>query len=297
MINLDYRKSGFTGNPEEQNQMIIENEVASYFRNIPENQHNIQPDQLKTEIEQEPSKYLIIDQRTSEHYEKGHIQGAINIPHGPEMARKLDVIRAAANSKTVVVVCGIGQNSSQTASLLNVTGIKAVSLLLGMTMANINRGWGHLQYPEVTDPFSLPELLPVPSSNPVINEAVKKYFDPLPDHLYKILPEKLKVELEKNPDQYLLIDIRERVHYEAGHIKGAINIPYGPEIAENLGSIKENSQGRIVIVYSYIMQTAGQVVSLLNIMGIECWNLIFGFGKEDFNLGWATMGEGYEIVK
>lgn len=297
MIYLDYKKSEFTGNPEDQNQWIIENELASYFRNIPENQHNIQPEQLRAEIEQEPGKYLIIDQRKSDQYEQGHIQGAINISHGPEMARKLDVIRAAANNKTVVVVCGIGQNSSQTASLLNAAGIKAVSLFLGMTIANFKHGWGHLRYPEVTEPFSLPELFPVPGSNPVLNEAVKKYFDPLPDHLYKILPEKLKAELENDPDRYLLLDIRERDLYEAGHIKGAINIPYGPAIAENLSIIKEKSLGKIVIVYSSLMQTSGQVASLLNLMGIECWNLIFGFGKEDFNIGWSTMGEGYEVVK
>lgn len=64
---------------------------------------------------------VILDIRSAEDYAKGHIQGAINVPYGMDVAASLEKI---PSDKTVYVYCYSGQTASQTALLLNLAGKK-----------------------------------------------------------------------------------------------------------------------------------------------------------------------------
>jgi rhodanese-related sulfurtransferase len=75
-----------------------------------------------------------------------------------------------------------------------------------------------------------------------------------------------------------------------------VNIPYGPDIAKNLDSIKEKGQGKTAVVCCYTGQKSGQVEAALNILGISTKSVDFGFGKEGFPKGWST-DKANEIVK
>jgi rhodanese-related sulfurtransferase len=73
---------------------------------------------------------FILDVRDAEHYNLGHIEGAVNIPitdvAKPENLKKLP------NNQLIVVVDNNGQASPQVTSILNVLGYNATELMWGM---------------------------------------------------------------------------------------------------------------------------------------------------------------------
>lgn len=283
-----------------QNVHVLEEVIINYIRNIPENKNLINPSELKEQLDDNPVKYLILDIRKQEDYKKGHILGAINIPYGPEVAMNLENIRAVAGNKIVVVTCYIGQTSCQTISLFNIAGIKSLGLSLGMgkeDFSDFSHGWMHMGYPVDLENTFLDEFVKLTIPNQIVNQAVKDYFVPLPGHEYKIAPVALKNDLSLNPEKYLLVDIRDEQDFKTGHIRGSINIPFGLKIVENLNWLRETSLDNIIVFYCYDAQIAGQVVSLLSLIGINARNLIFGFGKDGYTKGWRTMGDEYMIEK
>ncbi len=113
---------------------------------------------------------------------------------------------------------------------------------------------------------------PVLAVDPV-EEAVNAYFANMPDHIYKIGQADF-INMVKAGDDMVVVDIRRADDYAAGHIKGAVNMPWGPAIAEGLSSLPQNKQ---VFIYCYTGQTAGQAVVTLNVAGINARSV---------NLGW-----------
>lgn len=284
-------KEGWTGYGYETVDSIYD-AVQNYYLNLSSDSYKIPLATLKAALDAKSDEYVILDLRGEADYAKGHIPGAINVPFGPKIAENLDNIRALAQGKTLVVACYTGQTAAQTDSLLNLAGIKTRSLDFGMGTDAIKKGWNYQEgYPVVVEPTSMPAYFaPVPSPNLWIDAAVKKYFAEMPKDIHKIgLPE-MKAALEANPANYLLVDIRRPDVYAKSHIKGAINVPFGADIAKSIDKIKSLSQGKTVVVYCYTGQTAGQTDSLLNVVGIPTLSLNFGYGTTGFTQGWSTMG-------
>jgi len=107
----------------------------------------------------------------------------------------------------------------------------------------------------------------------VVADAVNAYFANMPSHIYKI-PQKDFVDMVKAGEDMAIIDIRSAEDYAKGHATGAVNVPWGTDIAANLQYIPQNKP---VMVYCYSGQTAGQTVMLLNAAGIPARSV---------NLGW-----------
>jgi len=107
----------------------------------------------------------------------------------------------------------------------------------------------------------------------VVSEAVNGYFANMPTDVYKI-PEKDFIEKIKANDDMFILDIRLADAYAKGHIKGAINAPWGTAISDNLDKLPKEKK---IMVYCYTGQTAGQAVALLNMAG---------FNAKSVNLGW-----------
>ena len=289
--------------PSEDSAKEIKGAIETYFNDLGstvKDSYKIAEKDLKDELDKNPDKYVILDVRRADTYAQGHIKGAINVPYGPEIAKNLDSIRAIAKDKTLIVACYTGQTAGQTNSLLNVAGIKTLSLNSGMggsgTPGFENRGWLGQKYPTVTEPTVMPTAPAVASKSKAIDAAVQKYFNELPQDSNKIDLPVMKDTLAKEADKYYIVDVRRAEDFAKGHIKGAVNIPYGPEIAKNLDSIKQNSKGKTVVVYCYTGQTAGQTDSLLNIYGIPTKSLNFGFGMAGFSKGWSA-DKSYEVVQ
>jgi len=116
----------------------IKEAVENYFEKMPSGMYDsykIGLDELKAELEASPEKYVIVDVRGHEEYAKGTIKGAIDVPF-KEVNQHFDEIAEMAKGKTVVVACFTGQTAGQTDTVLNLIGIKTVSLHRG-----INAGW------------------------------------------------------------------------------------------------------------------------------------------------------------
>src|SRR5512147_2592968 len=60
-----------------------------------------------------------------------------------------------------------------------------------------------------------------------------------------ITPEALKELIEKKDDTILIVDTQPKAAYKAGHIKGAINFPWAPEV-KNASDLPHD---RILVLY------------------------------------------------
>ncbi|MGV8979984.1 rhodanese-like domain-containing protein [Clostridium sp.] len=107
----------------------------------------------------------------------------------------------------------------------------------------------------------------------VVADAANGYFANMPEDSYKI-SEKTFVEKVKANEDMFILDIRQADVYAKGHIKGAVNAPWGTAISDNLDKLPKE---KTIMVYCYTGQTAGQTVALLNMAG---------FNAKSVNLGW-----------
>ncbi|MDP3386361.1 MAG: rhodanese-like domain-containing protein [Eubacteriales bacterium] len=106
-----------------------------------------------------------------------------------------------------------------------------------------------------------------------LEDLVAAYFTNMPDDIYKIDQGAFLEKVAEGQDMFIL-DIRQADAYEKGHVRGAVNIPWGPAIADSLEFIP---QDQTVYVYCYSGQTAGQAVMTLNAAGIDAKSVNLGF--------------------
>ena len=117
-----------------------------------------------------------------------------------------------------------------------------------------------------------------------VEEAVNSYFANLPSDNAMIGQETF-VEKVKDGEELFILDIRQPDVYKKGHVKGAINLPWGSgQIADNLDKLPGD---KTIYVYCYTGQTANQIVGLLNFAGFEAKSVKFGW-----NLGISEV-DGY----
>ncbi|MDD2534139.1 MAG: rhodanese-like domain-containing protein [Eubacteriales bacterium] len=218
--------------------------------------YKISEKDLKTMLDA-GQKPFILSVRKAEDFVKAHIQGAINMPYGKTTLN--DLTKLPKNQK-IIVYCYTGQTAGQTTAALRLMGYDAVSLNGGMGMtSNKPSGWANQAYWTV-------------SSDPVLN-AVKNYFVNMPSHIYKIAEKEFVAKVTAG-DAMVVLDLRSAADYAKGHVKGAISIPFGTAISDNLTKIPQDKD---VFIYCYTGQTAGQAVVTLNIAGIKARSV---------NLGW-----------
>ncbi|MCK8817021.1 rhodanese-like domain-containing protein [Natroniella sulfidigena] len=86
---------------------------------------------VKSIVKEESDDYFLVDLRTSKLYQKGFIEGAINIPlktiTDPENLAKLPT------DKEIVLISSHGYEASQAARILNVLGYEAMASTFGMS--------------------------------------------------------------------------------------------------------------------------------------------------------------------
>ena len=120
-----------------------------------------------------------------------------------------------------------------------------------------------------------------------VEDAVNNYFANLPED-NAMISQKAFIEKVKDGEDLFILDIRQADAYKKGHIKGAYNLPWGPDaIVDNLDKLPGD---KTIYVYCYSAQTANQTVGLLNFAGFEAKSVKFGW-----NLGIARV-DGYKDV-
>ncbi|WP_366922533.1 hypothetical protein MFMK1_002995 [Metallumcola ferriviriculae] len=272
-------------------QQVILDAATKYYEKMPSHIYKITSDEVKDLLDSGTLEdYLVLDITGHDHYAEGHIQGAIDIPFA-ELGQNLDLIATnAKGKKAVLVVCWTGQTAGQTVAVLNMLGINARSINLGMEL-----GWKAKNYPMVQDAVELKAAEAYDWGDKLpVKEAVEKYFDKMPSNgmfkSYKISEPDLKDQLEKNPEKFVMIDIRGHEEYAKGTVTGAIDIPF-KEVSKHFAEITEMAKGKTAVVACYTGQTAGQTDAVLNLIGIKTVSLNRGI-----NAGWVE-GNGFELVK
>ena len=119
-----------------------------------------------------------------------------------------------------------------------------------------------------------------------LDDAVNGYFENMPANNYIISPADIITMLTAG-DDLLILDIRKADDYAKGHLKGAVNVPWGMELYNQLKYIPRDKD---VFVNCYSGQTAGQAVLLLNVAGVSARSIKYGW-----NLGISKV-EGVEAV-
>ena len=80
-------------------------------------------------VEIQDSDYTLIDVRTQDEFDLGHIDGAINLDFYSETFQN-DVLSLPKN-ETIVLYCRTNNRSSKTANILKENGFKEISVLEG----------------------------------------------------------------------------------------------------------------------------------------------------------------------
>lgn len=108
-----------------------------------------------------------------------------------------------------------------------------------------------------------------------VTEAAMSYFADFPEDRHMINVADLFAKMDAGEDM-LIIDIRQPDAYAEGHLKGAVNIPYGPAIAEDLEKIPDDV---MLYINCYSGQTSSQAVALLAIAGKYTTNIQSGYNN------------------
>lgn len=157
----------------------------------------------------EGKDHFLLDVRTEEEYNDGHIEGAYLIPV-QELENRLNEIPVG---KQIIVYCRSGNRSRTAANILMENGFGMVYDMGGIV------GWIEKGYPVVVE-----------------KEADAKFEEITVDEAYQVFT---------GDKDYLFIDVRSEDEYNTMHIEGAINIPVSA-IYSRLGEIPKDS---LIIVY------------------------------------------------
>lgn len=228
----------------------------------------------KIDAEENP---FILSIRQQDAYDEGHIKGAYLAAWGPDLAKKVAML---PKDQTVYVYCYSGQTAGQTVALLNMLGIDAVSVKSGY-----NKGAMTVEGYEAYVSTEAAELADAGASfDPILLGEVKAYFNAVLDNAdFKIGWDDTKAAVEAG--EATVIDIRKPEDFAAGHIEGAINIPFGANMQESFTDLPAGK----LIVTCYSGQTAGQTTAVLRMLGHDAISMHFGM-----KVGWIA--EGYPVV-
>lgn len=103
-------------------------------------------------------------------------------------------------------------------------------------------------------------------------EAAKTYFTSADGKNMLALDKVLEIA---EAGDSLILDIRSAADYAAGHLKGAVNIPF-KEVVNYVDQLPLNQR---IVVACYSGQTAGQIVGSLRLAGFTAYSLSGGMGS------------------
>ena len=214
---------------------------------------------------------FVLSVRKAEHYNLGHIAGAVNIGI-PDLFTEEGLAKLPEDkNKQIVVVCYTGHSASQATALLNINGYNAITLMWGMcgwtqdtevTAGKcFNKETAGNDYSYVTGAYDEETRSLIYDS---IDTAVK-----LASDLYEELNDG-----DTSNDPFIL-SIRTPADYELGHIPYSVN--YGVVTSlftrENLSKLPFDKE---IIVVCYTGHTASQATALLNLLGYDATALKYG---------------------
>ncbi len=258
--------------------------VKSVVSNMPDHIYKIDEGDFVDRVKAGEDLF-ILDIRQPDVYAEGHVKGAYNVPWGTPIAQNLEKI---PQDREVFVYCYTGQTAGQAVITLQVAGIKARSVNLGWNLG-IAKVDGVEAVTETTANTLPNQTYPVDKQ---IKKAVDDYYTKMEAITgtyanYKISEDDLLAAINAKEDISIL-SVRRAEDYAKGHIPGAINIPFGNSMLDDLSALPKNKK---IIVYCYTGQTSGQTVASLRLLGYDAYSLNGGTGTPGNDpAGWFNKG-------
>ena len=227
--------------------------------------------------------YLILDIRSADDYKAGHINGAIN----KDMSEIIDYLTkevAASVYDKLVIVCKNGQSSAYVASVLRLIGYSnAYSLSYGMSSWNKSIDhWSPILSSAYVSKLEQ-KTNPVEGMHPYPELSTGKRCgaEILQARGYTLLNtpfRKLKISADrvfKEYNDFYIINIWPKEHYEVGHIPGAYQYTPRKDINSEtlLNTIPSDKK---ILVYGYTGQSSAFMTAYLRLLGYNAFTLPYG---------------------
>ncbi len=232
--------------------------------------------------------YFVVSVRKSEHYGKGHVPGAINIPW-TEIAKE-DNLAKIPKDKKVVTYCYTGHTGQIAATVLKVLGYDVTNMKWGImawtknqevrVASAFNEETDAHDYTVTTDvpetktyELADPKFVDSEDAMTILRAAADQYVTThAPVITAQALFDNLNDGNASNDPQ--IISVRKPEHYSIGHIPGAINIPWN-QIAK-VENLKKIDPSKPIVVYCYTGHTGQIATTVLNLLGYDATNLKWG---------------------
>jgi len=265
------------------------------------------------EVYKHLNDWLIIDLRSQEAYEAGHINGAYRVDKKDVLDFLKTKEKAAAYDK-VIFVCYSGQTASYVTGVTRFAGFdNTYAMLFGMAGWNeqfadpVKKGFGD-RYPEMlekgTYESGIPEgsehellhakidiskLPPLPKTSPSIlldNRAHKLLSLERPAFLLK--DEEYFPALKRNLDTFYSVFYIDKAKYYVAHVKGSHQFTPRKDLSLD-ARLTELPVDKPVVIYCKTGHTGGHTAAYLGMMGYDAKNLIFGAAGFMYSL-WKEKG-------
>lgn len=264
--------------------------AADGYLNDPDTVFNISSqDLLLKMLGDEP---YILSIRSYADYAIGHIPGAANMSGGTLF--QSENLAKLPKGEKMYVYCYTGHTGSQVAALLNLCDYDATNVTWGIMGWTKDTSVATKQFSnpttdlpteatinQATATYSLPALDVTSSSSDL--EIVRTACDSYASAGFKNIKAADLNALITDADPAndpVIVSVRSSEDYSKGHIPGAINISL-KDIAklENLEKLNPDKQ---IVVYCYTGRTGSQGTAILNTLGYDAVNLLWGIS------GWTT---------
>jgi rhodanese-related sulfurtransferase len=268
---------------------VVANAADDYL-NDPDTVFNISSqDLLLKMLGGEP---YILNLQSSADYALGHIPGAVNMSAGslfkPESLAKLP------QGEKIYVYCYTGHTGSQVSALLNLCGYDATNVTWGIMGWTKDTSVATKQFSnpttdlptettinQATATYSLPTLDVTSSTSEleIIRAACDNYASAGFKNISAADLNTLITDADPANDP-VIVSVRSAEDYAKGHIPGAINI--GLKDIAKIENLQKLNPGKQIVVYCYTGRTGSQATAILNALGYDAANLLWGIS------GWTT---------
>jgi rhodanese-related sulfurtransferase len=263
--------------------------AADNYLNDPDTVFNISSqDLLLKMLGDEP---YILSIRSSDDYATGHIPGAVNT--GGALFKPENLARLPKGEK-IYVYCYTGHTGSQVAALLNLCGYDATNITWGIMGWTKDTSVATKQFSnpatdlptettinQATATYSLPALdVTSSTSEPeIIRAACDSYASAGFKNISAADLNALITDADPNNDP-VIVSVRSAEDYAKGHIPGAINM--GLKDIAKIENLQKLNPDKKIVVYCYTGRTGSQGTAILNALGYDAANLLWGIS------GWTT---------
>jgi rhodanese-related sulfurtransferase len=232
---------------------------------------------------------VVIDIRSADSYNAGHIEGAVNVD--PTKVLEYYEDNNLESKTTVVIACVTGQTAGWVNGLLRLAGkTNTFDLKWGMCSWNeaTSAAWTNVTVdPNALDFVTSATAKPDKGSLPKLETGKTSGADILRNRVEAVFAEGFDAAkitnstIYVNPANYFIINYWSEADYNWGHINGAMQYTPGTSLKLD-NDLKTISTTREVAVYCYTGQTSAHVAAFLRVMGYNAKSILYGVNDMNY---------------